>query len=46
MFDALDVNLQQNLLNAIPNDADHTPKPQRFQDFLKVCAYCCVIDNL
>ncbi|EFO17950.1 hypothetical protein LOAG_10549 [Loa loa] len=36
MFDALDNNLQQNLLEVIPNDADHKPKPQRFQDFLKV----------
>uniref|UniRef100_A0A1I8ETP5 Uncharacterized protein n=1 Tax=Wuchereria bancrofti TaxID=6293 RepID=A0A1I8ETP5_WUCBA len=35
LFDALDKNLQENLLTAIPNDTDHTPKPQRFQDFLQ-----------
>ncbi|VBB31169.1 unnamed protein product [Acanthocheilonema viteae] len=36
MFDALDNDLQWNLLLLVPNDADNTPKPQRIQDFFKV----------
>uniref|UniRef100_A0A8R1XXN9 Reelin domain-containing protein n=2 Tax=Onchocerca TaxID=6281 RepID=A0A8R1XXN9_ONCVO len=37
LFDAVDDELRQNMLETIPNDADPIRKPQRIQDFFKIC---------
>uniref|UniRef100_A0A915Q0X9 Uncharacterized protein n=1 Tax=Setaria digitata TaxID=48799 RepID=A0A915Q0X9_9BILA len=36
LFDATDDDLSENLLKVVPNDNDHTPKPQRIEDFARV----------